>query len=93
MQKLASKSKELGAFYEKISTATQYKLYPSMMLAIWEGVSGLPGSLGISLDNMTIQKLHGVLKNKMDKDERVAPLYEAVSVAATRKTVSQLRMI
>ena len=81
-KKLSEKNKGLKGVYDTAISARRYKMYPPLIKNIFEGVRKLPSSLGISMENMTIQKLVTVLKRLIEKDERVAPLYEAASVAA-----------
>lgn len=81
IQEMVANNKDLKAFMEKATLVSQYRVYPTMMIKLGEELVRLPSSLGINARSMSILKLQAALKNAFDKDERVKPLYEAVSVA------------
>ena len=82
MHDMVAKHKDLKAFYDKVGRAKQSEMYREMILTIWRELKNLPASLDLGERDYTIMVLQSVLQKKLDKDERVAVLYEAVSVAA-----------
>ena len=81
IRELVAKSKDLKAFMETAALDGQYRMYPTMLAKINDALVKLPKSFGINMESMSILELQAELKAKLDQDERLAPLYEAVSAA------------
>ena len=81
IQQLTNKNKALQDFVSMVTPVGQYRLYPDMLIKIWNELGKLPASMDIDYRGVSIAKLKGILRTKMEKDDRVAILYEAVSVA------------
>ncbi len=83
IQKLIGKNKALKDFSDQETVARQYRVYPELIQKVAEIITDLPDSYGINPGNMTVLQLQGVLEKKMKDDQRLAMLYELVSMAAS----------